>query len=224
MRRFIRDNGLSLTFGVLFLLALGGQAIAGYADFNNRQLAEGGDPVSLGAFLVSSDFAVDVAENWQSEYLQFFLYVFATVWLMQRGSPESKKAEQLGAESDEAQQLGNHTTETSPKWAKAGGWRTRLYANSLGLMMLVLFLLSWLAQSIAGVSAYNGEQLAKLQEPVEWLEYVGSADFWNRTLQNWQSEFLAIGSMVVLSIFLRQRGSPESKPVGASHTVTERSG
>jgi len=86
--------------------------------------------------------------------------------------------------------------------------------------MGLIFLLSWLAQSISGHSAYNREQLASLQEPIAWLGYLGSADFWNRTLQNWQSEFLAVASMVVLSIYLRQRGSPESKPVGAPHEAT----
>lgn len=224
MKRFLRDNGLSLTFGLLFLLTLFGQAIAGHSDFNNRLLAEGGEPVSFGSFLLSSDFAVDVAENWQSEYLQFFLFVFATVWLIQRGSPESKAARSIGAESDNEQQVGRYLNDQSPKWAKLSGWRFVVFSNSLGLMMLALFLLSWLAQSVAGLSAYNSEQLAQLQDPVTWLGYVGSADFWNRTLQNWQSEFLAIGSMVVLSVYLRQRGSPESKPVGAPHTATEESG
>jgi hypothetical protein len=224
MRRFIRDNALGLTFGLLFLLALGGQAVAGHADFNERQLAEGAGPVSFGSYVTSSDFAVDVTENWQSEYLQFFLFIFATAWLMQRGSPESKQADTLGRESDKEQQLGRHVTDESPTWARAGGWRTIMYSNSLGLLMLVVFLLAWLAQSIVGVDAYNSEQVAHSQETVSWLDYLASADFWNRTLQNWQSEFLAIGSMVVLSIYLRQRGSPESKPVGAPHTVTERSG
>jgi hypothetical protein len=224
MKRFLRDNGLSLVFGLLFLLALGGQAVAGHADFNNQQLADGGDPISFGSYLFSSEFAVDVAENWQSEYLQFFLFVVATVWLIQRGSPESKPASKLGGESDQDQRLGRHTTAQSPAWAKAGGWRTRVYSNSLGLLMLVIFLGAWWAQSVAGLSTYNSEQLAQLEDPVTWLGYVSSADFWNRTLQNWQSEFLAIGSMVVFSVYLRQRGSPESKPVGGPHATTDESG
>jgi hypothetical protein len=224
MRRFLRDNGLSLAFGALFLAALVGQAIAGHADFNNRQLANGAQPESLLSFVASSDFVVDVAENWQSEYLQFFLFIYGTVWLVQRGSPESKQPHEVGGESDEQQELGRHTSAESPSWAKAGGWRTTLFSNSLGLLMAGLFVLSWLAQSIAGVSAYNADQLADHEAAVGWLTYLGSADFWNRTLQNWQSEFLAIGSMVVFSIYLRQRGSPESKPVGAAHVVTEESG
>jgi hypothetical protein len=224
MRRALRDNGLSIVFGLLFLGSLVGQAIAGHADFNDQQLADGGSTVSFGTFLLSSEFVVDVAENWQSEYLQFLVFVFATVWLIQRGSPESKTPENLGAESDKDQELGRHVHERSPSWARAGGWRTAIFSNSLGLLMLVLFLLSWLAQSLAGLTTYNSDQLAQLQDPERWGTYITTADFWNRTLQNWQSEFLAIGSMVVFSVYLRQRGSPESKPVGAAHVVTDKQG
>jgi len=224
VKRVLRDNGLGITFGVLFLAALVGQAVAGHAQYNDQQLTHGAQAVSLLDFVTSSNFVVDVAENWQSEYLQFFLYIFATIWLVQRGSPESKTPRQAGAESDEEQKLGRHSTENSPKWARAGGWRTTLFSNSLGLTMAGIFLLSWLAQSVAGVVVYNADQLADRQLPVTWFEYLGTADFWNRTLQNWQSEFLAIGSMVVLSIYLRQRGSPESKPVGEPHVATDEQG
>ncbi|MDQ3576329.1 MAG: hypothetical protein M3443_01725 [Actinomycetota bacterium] len=224
MRKFVRDNGLGLGFGVLFLLALVGQALSGHADVNDRLLTDGGDPIGLGAYLVSSEFAVDVAENWQSEYLQFLLFVIATVWLVQRGSPESKPADRIGTESDRDQLVGAHADEDSPRWAKLGGWRTSLFSTSLGLVMGGLFLLSWLAQSVAGRSAYNNQRLVNFQDTVTYGGYLLSPDFWNRSLQNWQSEFLAIGSMAVLSVFLRQRGSPESKPVGAAHTVTDESG
>ncbi|SDK49144.1 hypothetical protein SAMN05216298_0255 [Glycomyces sambucus] len=224
MKRALRDNGLSIGFGLLFLAALIGQAFAGQAAYNDRQLADAGAQVTLVQYVTSSDFAVDVAENWQSEYLQFFLYVFATVWLVQRGSPESKRVEETGTEPDREQKVGRFATADSPAWARAGGWRTAVFSRSLGAVMGVLFGLSWLAQSIAGRSANNAERLAQLQDPLTWLGYVGSADFWNRTLQNWQSEFLAIGSIAVISVYLRQRGSPESKPVGESHDTTETSG
>ncbi|MFD6067363.1 DUF6766 family protein [Amycolatopsis lurida] len=224
MRRFLRDNALSLAFGLLFLLSLAGQAFAGLSAYNDRRLSHAAEPIGLLDYLASADFAVDVAENWQSEYLQFFLYVFATVWLLQRGSPESKPAGRAGLETDKEQQIGRHSTADSPKWAKAGGWRTGIFSMSLGLVMLGLFLLSWLAQSVAGMSAYNAEQLTEFGDPESLSGYLTSADFWNRTLQNWQSEFLAIGSMAVFSVYLRQRGSPESKPVGAPHHVTDESG
>jgi hypothetical protein len=224
VKRYLRDNGLGVVFGLLFLGALVGQAFAGHADYNNQQLADGAQPIPFFTYVASSEFVVNVAENWQSEYLQFFLFIFATVWLVQRGSPESKSVKNVGAESDEQQQLGKHTKSQSPDWARAGGWRTAVFSNSLGLVMLTIFLLSWLAQSIAGLTAYNAEQLSQYEDPVTWLSYLTSADFWHRTLQNWQSEFLAIGSMVVLSIYLRQRGSPESKPVGEPHVTTDKTG
>ncbi|GHE49145.1 hypothetical protein GCM10017771_70450 [Streptomyces capitiformicae] len=220
VRKFLWENGLGLAFLTLFVLAVIGQAFAGHADFNNQLAADDLQQVTLGEYMTSSDFAVDVMENWQSEYLQFFLYVFLTVWLVQRGSPESKNPDKVGVESDEEQRVGRHADSASPRWAAAGGLRLKLYASSLGYVMGAVFVLSWLAQSITGVAAYNEEQLRQLQAPMSWPEYILSADFWSRTLQNWQSEFLAIASMAILSIYLRQRGSPESKPVGAAHTST----
>ncbi|WP_051827607.1 DUF6766 family protein [Streptomyces bicolor] len=220
LRGFLRDNGLGLFFTVSFLLALFGQAIAGHADFNNQLATDGLQQISFGEYLTTSDFAVDVSENWQSEYLQFFLYVGVTVWLLQRGSPESKEMHKGGTESDEEQMVGPYAKDSSPKWAKAGGWRRAVYSNSLLLFMGTVFLLSWLVQSITGVAAHNEQRLRQLQAPLSWADYLGSADFWNRTLQNWQSELLAVASMAVLSIYLRQRGSPESKPVGAAHGAT----
>jgi hypothetical protein len=220
VRRFLRDNGLTLAFLLLLALALVGQAFSGVAEYNDQAIADGADPISLLAYLQTSDFGVDVAENWQSEYLQFLLYIFLTVWLVQRGSPESKRPDDIGRESDEDQRVGAFARPDSPRWARAGGWRLAVYSRSLGLVMGGIFLASWGAQLIAGRSAYNEQQLRQLEQPVSLLGYLTSADFWNRTTQNWQSEFLAVASMVALSVYLRQRGSPESKPVGASHRST----
>jgi hypothetical protein len=221
---FLRANALSLAFGALFLVTLVGQAISGTADYNAQQIANGLEPVSLLEYVTSSSFGVDVMENWQSEYLQFFLYIFATVWLVQRGSSESKKPGEEGIESDEEQKVGRHATEDSPKWAKTDDWRTTLFSRSLGLLMGALFLLTWAASSFAGWASYNSEQLSERQDPVSWLGYLGEADFWNRSFQNWQSEMLAVGSMAVFSVYLRQRGSPESKPVGIAHAETGQTG
>ena len=218
--RFARDNSLSMFFLAIFLASLAGQAIAGHGQFNHDQLLHHGDPISLGRYLTTSQFAADVAENWQSEYLQFTLYIVGTVWLLQRGSPESKPLDQAGRESDEDQQIGPHAGPRSPRWARTGGLRAALYENSLLIVMTTIWLASWLAQSIAGASGYNAEQLDHQAATVSWLGYLGSSDFWSRTLQNWQSEFLAVGSMAILSVYLRQRGSPESKPVGAPHDAT----
>jgi hypothetical protein len=222
----LKPHGLSLFFLVIFLAALVGQAIAGHAQYNEDEIAHAAllhqqpETLSLGRYLTSSSFAQAVTENWQSEYLQFTLYLMTTVWLVQRGSPESKKLEDAGTQSDEEQMIGPHAKPDSPKWAKLGGWRTRIYQNSLLIVMLSVWIGSWFAQSVSGWSAYNAEQIEHRQQTVDWLGYLGSSDFWEATLQNWQSEFLAVGSFAVFAIYLRQRGSPESKPVGAPHEAT----
>ena len=218
--RYVRDNGLTLAFLVLLLLALVGQAVSGVAEFNHQQTVDGAQQVSVWQYVTSSSFAVDVAENWQSEYLQFALYILATIWLVQRGSSESKRLEDVGTQSDKDQKVGRYATPSSPAWARAGGWRAALYGRSLGTVMAIFFLLSLTAQSIAGQAAYNVDLLHQHQDPVSWVGYATSADFWNRTLQNWQSEFLAVASMAAFAIYLRQRGSPESKLVGAAHEAT----
>jgi uncharacterized protein DUF6766 len=140
--------------------------------------------------------------------------------LLQRGSPESKELDKAGTESDQDQKIGAYAEPDSPAPASCGGLVTTAYSNSLGLVMGTIFIASWGMQSWVGQVAFNEEQLAQLQAPLSWCGYLASPDFWNRSLQNWQSEFLAVGSMAVLSIYLRQRGSPESKPVGSAHTTT----
>ena len=214
MRRFL----------VLFLAALGGQAIAGHAEFN-AVADEHGDPhVSLARYVVSSDYGSAVMENWQSEYLQFTLMILLTVWLLQKGSPESKPLDQAGRESDQAQKVGAYAQQNSPRWAKVSGIRRTLYENSLVIVMGTFWLGTWLAQSVTGVVRYNSERLGHREDPVSWAHYITTPGFWENTLQNWQSEFLAVGSMAILSVYLRQRGSPESKPVGAPHDETASSG
>jgi uncharacterized protein DUF6766 len=220
MRSALRNHGLGLFFGGIFLLALIGQAIVGHADFNHLQAAHHGDAMGFWRYVTSSDFGADVLENWQSEYLQFTLYILTTVWLLQRGSPESKELDKAGRESDEDQKVGEHADERSPRWARVGGLRTRLYSNSLVIVMGLIWLACWGVQAVTGRVAYNADQLDHQEAALSFVQYGGSSDFWNRTLQNWQSEFLAVGSMAVLSIYLRQRGSPESKPVGAPHDAT----
>jgi hypothetical protein len=220
MRRFLRENGLSLVFLAFFVLAVAGQALAGWQDYNDQASAHSEPAISLGRYLTSSSFGNALLENWQSEYLQFTLYILLTVWFVQRGSPESKQLGTEGGESDEDQRVGPHARPDSPRWARTGDLRTRLYSQSLVIVMVTIWLLSWFGQSVTGWSDYNADQITHHQSTVNWLGYLGTADFWQATLQNWQSEFLAVGSMAVLSIYLRQRGSPESKPVGAAHDAT----
>jgi hypothetical protein len=216
----LKDHALSLAFAAAFLLALAGQSAAGLAAYNEDRAAHGAPGTDWLGFVSSSDFVVDVAENWQSEYLQFFLFILATVWLVQRGSPESKKPGDEGTGSDEEQMVGAHARPDSPRWARARGWRLWVYSNSLLLVMGAVFVCSWLLQGLAGAVVHSSERVAHGLPPISFGEYLVSADFWNRTLQNWQSELLAVGCMVAFAIFLRQRGSAESKPVGAPHAMS----
>ncbi|WP_261167007.1 DUF6766 family protein [Microbacterium sp. Marseille-Q6965] len=219
MRHFVRDAGLSLFFLAIFLATVIGQAFAGLAQ-NNEELVRHGRPAEgFWQYVTSSDFVVDVAENWQSEFLQFFVFILATVWLVQRGSPESKKPGDEGRGSDEDQRVGGHALPESPRWAKVDGARRWLLENSMLIVMGAVFVLSWLAQSLAGTTVANEEAALHGEPPMTWVEYIATPEFWNRTLQNWQSEFLAVGCMVAFSIYLRQRGSAEAKPVGMPHHV-----
>ena len=219
-RGFLRDNALTLFFLALFVVSLVVQAFVGHSDFNHEQIAHQNETVSLWRYVTSSSYMVDVMENWQSEYLQFTLFILGGVWFVQRGSTESKQPGDEGGETDEQQKLGEHVQEDSPSWARAGGWRTRLYSNSLLLVMAAIFLGSWFAQLVTGRVEYNAEQLDHHQAALSLWQYAGASDFWTRTLQNWQSEFLAVASIVIFSVWLRQRGSSQSKPVGEPHATT----
>jgi hypothetical protein len=163
-------------------------------------------------------------ENWQSEFLQFSLFIAATIWLVQKGSNESKVLKDAGLEPKTQQQIGRNATGDSPRWAWLDDWRTRIYENSLLLAMTAIFFATWLAQSLNNWREFNDDARQHGGQAIAWTSYLGNADFWERTLQNWQSEFLAVGTIVVFTIYLRQRGSPESKPVGAPHEETGSSG
>jgi len=217
---WVRRHGISLFFGAILLASLIGQSFAGLHQFNADAIEHQSETYSWFRYVTSSEFGGDVLENWQSEFLQFFLYIFATVWLIERGSSESKSEDDVGVMSDQSQFVGGYAKENSPKWARVGGVKQRLYENSLALAMLMCFVGSWLGQSITDWRAFNHEQLEHESSPISWGEYWVNADFWDRSLQNWQSEFLAIGTMAVFSVYLRQRGSAESKPVGSPHEAT----
>jgi hypothetical protein len=224
VRAFLRDNSLSLFFLVLFLGALVGQSVAGWLDFNDEARAHDSATYSYGRYVLSSAFGQAMLENWQSEYLQFVVFILATVWFVQRGSNESKPPDSIGPESDQKQLIGPHAQQSSPRWAKAGGWRTTIYSNSLLIVMATLFFGSWFGQSLTGWREYSHQQEEHGQHAISWAGYLTRADFWEATLENWQSEFLAVGSMAAFTVYLRQRGSPESKPVGAPHDQTGTSG
>ena len=222
--RFVRENGLSLFFGLLFVVTLVAQSIVGHSVFNDEQVQHGEPAVSYGRYLVSSHFGSAVLENWQSEWLQFILFALAAVWLVQRGSNESKEVGEEGLESDQRQRIGGYAPPNGPAWAKVRGWRTAIYSNSFLLLMTLIFFGSWLGESTTSWTEFNNEQREHDDGTVSWVEYLGEPDFWEKSFQNWQSEFLAVGAMAIFTVYLRQRGSPESKPVGAPHEETASSG
>lgn len=224
MRRFLRENGLSIFFGILFLAALLGQSIAGWKDHNGEALAHDEAPITYGRYLYSSEFGVAIMENWQSEFLQFSFFILATIWLVQKGSNESKRLNESGLESDQQQRVGEFAGAEAPRLARAKGFAHHLYANSLLVAMGAIFVASWFAESVTGWTVFNSEQAGHQQSTVGWATYLTTPDFWEKSLQNWQSEFLAVGTMVIFTVYLRQRGSPESKPVGAPHEETASSG
>lgn len=217
MKRFWRDNGLSLVLFALFLVFWAGQALTGWREEVEQRRDHGATPPTLVEYLGSGSFVEATTENWESEFLQMFGYVLFTVFLFQRGSAESKSPDEP-EEVDRDPRLNRNSDAPGP--VKAGGWRLRLYENSLSLAFLALFIISFVAHAIGGVAAYNEEQRLHGAPEVSIWEFLTHARFWFQSFQNWQSEFLAIWSMVVLSIFLRQRGSPESKPVDSPHRQT----
>ena len=221
--RFLRENSLSIFFGTLLLVTLFAQSLVGHSVYNQDAVTHDQRTISYLRYVASSEFGEAVMENWESEFLQFTLYILATVWLLQRGSPESKQLQEAGRGSDAKDLIGDHAQQNSPRWAKVGGWKTAIYANSLVILMTTIFLGSWLGHSFTGWTEFNNEQREHGEPTVSWTGFLGKPNFWEQSFQNWQSEFLAIGSMVVFSIYLRQRGSPESKPVGATSQDTGRS-
>jgi len=218
MRRFLRENSLSITMFALCLICLVGQAMAGYRDDQDERQEHQQPVIGLGSYLTSGVWIEAVFENWESEFLQMGAYVFLTVFLRQKGSPESKPLDQDDpVDADPASQ----PAEPDAPWpVRRGGWVLGVYKHSLTLALLLLFGLSLLLHAFGGTRAYNEEQLIHGGVPVSMVQYLGTARFWFESLQNWQSEFLSVGVLVVLSVFLRQQGSPESKPVASPHHQT----
>jgi hypothetical protein len=219
MRHFVRDNALSLVTGGLFLLIwLGGQSWAGHRAHNEELVGHGEPTVSFGEYLTSAHFGEATFENWESEFLQMGAYVLLTAWLVQRGSAESKK---LRGDETVDRDPASHAGDAHAPWPlRRGGLALALYKNSLSIAFFTLFALSFVGHAVTGAREFNSEQVAHGEPRVSTLAYVGRSQFWFESLQNWQSEFMAVASIVVLSIFLRQQGSPESKPVWAPHDET----
>lgn len=209
---FFYRNSLSLFAFACFALFLAAQTFTGWDEYNHELADYGRVPSSLSSYLVSGHFIETTFENWESEFLQMFIYVLATVWLRQFGSSESKP---LNKEVEVDKEP--IPSPAAPGPVKRGGWVLKVYKNSLSLAFLGLFLLSFVLHAYGSYTADIEEKALKHQKIETFSDYMAGSKFWFESFQNWQSEFLAIGSIVVLSIYLRQQGSPESKPVAMPH-------
>lgn len=218
MQRLLKDNSLSLTMFGLFVVALIGQSVTGLDVYNQDRLDHDNPTIGYTEYLTTDAFIEVTFENWESEFLQMAAYVMLTVFLFQRGSAESKDPDK---QEDVDEEPRDHRDDPNAPWpVRQGGIILRLYENSLFIAFALLFLLSMLLHAIGGAGEYSEEQMAHSESGVSVLQYFGTSQFWFESLQNWQSEFLAVGSIVVLSVFLRQRGSPESKPVAMPNRET----
>jgi uncharacterized protein DUF6766 len=218
VRRLLRENGLSIALFGLFAVFLTAESLTGWHSFNGDEVEHGGRAVGYASYLTTGHFMEGVFENWESEFLQMASYIVLTIWLVQKGSAESKPLE--GDEERERSPELDRDKNDVPGPVRRGGWRLKLYENSLSVAFAILFVLSIVLHTIGGVREYNAQQLEHGQPVVSLARFVTTSTFWYQSFQNWQSEFLAVGLLVVLSIFLRQRGSPQSKPVAAPHDRT----
>lgn len=213
--KFLRNNGLSLALAGFFLVTLCvGQFATGRLEYNEEREDRGLPPVGVAEYWTSSHFLEATAENWESEFFQMFVYVTLTVFLFQKGSAESN-------DPDKPHTPEPRLTRRSPWAARRGGWVRKVYEHSLSLALAALFLVSFMIHAVSGARLRNEEEAAQGKAPQSVVEYLGTSRFWFESFQNWQSEFLAIGTMVVLSIFLREKDSPESKPVNLPHGDNE---
>ncbi|MEJ7623700.1 MAG: DUF6766 family protein [Pyrinomonadaceae bacterium] len=218
MRDVFRNNGLSIALFSLFAFAFCGQYLTGLHEFNEDQAEHGRAQVGYVAYLGEGHFIEATFENWESEFLQMAVYVVFTIFLFQKGSSESKepgKVERVDVIPEESR-----TDPEAPYPVRKGGWILTLYQNSLSLAFFILFAASFALHAVGGVKEFNLEQAAHGQPAVSLGEFLTGTTFWFQSFQNWQSEFLSIGLMAVLTIYLRQKGSPESKPVDAPHNDT----
>jgi hypothetical protein len=217
MTRWLRDNGLTLAYLVLFLASWAGTSVSGLSEHNEERAEHDEPAIAYGEYVTSAHFWQATLENWQSEWLQMATFVWFTTFLYQRGSPESKK---LDGTDEVNKDPRRHRQPNSPWPVRRGGLALLVYENSLTLVLVALFVVSWTGHAIAGAAVYSDDQVAHGGPATGVAEYLATSRFWFETLQNWQSEWLSIATLVFLGIYLRQRGSVESKPVFSSHRKT----
>jgi hypothetical protein len=218
MRRFLRDNGLSVTLFSLFLISLVGQALTGWrAQLEELRLHEL-PAIGFTDYLASGHFISAVFENWESEFLQMAAYVLLTIFLFQKGASESKKPDEHNPEDESPSARRNDPDVPWP--VHRGGLLLKLYSHSLSVALVTLFLASFWLHLAGSTRRMNEEALQHRQPPQTVMDTLAEPEFWYESFQNWQSEFLSIGVLLVLGIYLRERGSSESKPVAAPHAAT----
>lgn len=215
---WLRDNGLLLVNLAIFALCFLGMVVSGAGAASAENVSHGEPPLTIAEYLATPDFLEATFENWESEFLQMGMYVVLTVFLFQRGSAESKDPD--GDNPEDADPRTAPIASDAPWPVRRGGLALRLYEHSLSALFFLLFLASWWMHAVGGAGAYSEEQLAHGQPAVSVWEYLGTSQFWFESMQNWQSEFLAVAAIVGASVWLRERGSAESKPVAAPHRET----
>lgn len=218
MGKWVKEHGLLLANIGLFVVFFGGMIVSGAAEYSEDQITHGEAAVSVLGYLGTGAFLEATFENWESEFLQMGMYVILTVFLFQKGSSESKP---MGKDAPQDEDPRDAAIKAATPWpVKRGGWVLKLYEHSLSIMFLLLFLASFVLHAIGGSEEYSSEQQSHGQPAVAVLEYVATSRFWFESFQNWQSEFLAVAVLVGASVYLREKGSPESKPVAEPHYET----
>jgi hypothetical protein len=218
MKQWLKEHSLSLVMFGLFLLFIFGQSMAGVRTYNQEQQEHNQPEISYVEYIKTGEFVESVFENWESEFLQMGAYAFLTVFLYQKGSAESKMLE---GDEPQDQDPRQSKSKDAPGPVRKGGWLLKVYENSLSLAFLALFIMSFLLHASGGASATCAESQSHNESDCPGVvQYISTSKFWFESFQNWQSEFLAVFAIVVLSIYLRQKGSPESKPVNTPHDKT----
>lgn len=216
MRQFFKNNSLSIVFTLMFFLSLWGQAVTGFKEHNQEIKEMGGAQISFSKYLTSGHFFQATFENWESEFLQMALFVVLTIFLYQKGSAESKDPDKKEPSDKEP----DPKKKDAPWAVRQGGLILAVYKHSLSIALFLLFLLSFIAHWYGSMKDYNEEELLKGGAAQTALQYIGNPRFWFESFQNWQSEFLSVLAIVTLSIFLRQKGSAQSKPVDEKNSKT----
>lgn len=218
MGKWVKEHGLLLANIGLFVVFFGGMVLSGAITYSDEQLAHGEPAVTVLQYLGTGNFLEATFENWESEFLQMGMYVILTVFLFQKGSSESKPMGRTAPQDEDPRQA--KLKESTPWPVRRGGWVLKLYEHSLSIMFLLLFLASIALHAVGGAEDYNSDQEAHGQPTVTVLGYLATSRFWFESFQNWQSEFLAVAVLVGASVYLREKGSPESKPVAEPHYET----